>query len=87
MTTAGLSTAPTEPSGRPPDSKPALQLYTGNWLTGSPKGKHGDYSDYDAVAIECQDYPDAPNHPSFPSTLLRPGERYHRTIIFRFTTK
>ena len=47
----------------------------------------GDYSDYDAVAIECQDYPDAPNHPSFPSTLLRPGERYHRTIIFRFTTK
>lgn len=67
--------------------QPALQLYTGNWLTGSPKGKHGDYSDYDAVAIECQDYPDAPNHPSFPSTLLRPGERYHRTIIFRFTTK
>ena len=32
-------------------------------------------------------YPDAPNHPSFPSTLLRPGERYHRTIVFRFTTK
>lgn len=67
-------------------TQPAVQVYTGNWLTGSPVGKDGaDYQDYDAVAIECQAYPDAPNRPDFPSTLLRPGERYAHTIELRFT--
>lgn len=66
-------------------SHPGVQVYTGNWLTGSPKGKGGyEYSDYDAVAIECQDFPDAPNRPEFPSTRLDPGEEYDRTIIYRF---
>lgn len=63
---------------------PGMQLYTANWLTGStPAGRHGaDYHDYDAVALECQMYPDAPNHPSFPSAILRPGEKYHHVIIY-----
>lgn len=66
--------------------QPAVQVYTGNYLGGSPVGKSGrSYEDYDAVAIECQDMPDAPNHPNFPSTLLRPGEEYHRVIRFKFS--
>lgn len=65
--------------------QPAAQVYTGNWLDGSPRGKGGyEYHDYDAVAIECQDMPDAPNRPSFPSTQLYPGEKYCRHINFKF---
>ncbi len=67
---------------------PGVQIYTGNWLEGSPTGKGGkQYHDYDAVAIECQSFPDSPNHPEFPSTVLRPGTPYTRTIIFAFSTK
>lgn len=67
-------------------NQPAAQVYTGNYLAGSPESKSGRlYNDYDAVAIECQDFPDAPNHPDFPSTELKPGEEYHRTIRFRFS--
>lgn len=65
--------------------QPAVQIYTGNWLEGSPVGKGGyTYHDYDAIAIECQDMPDSPNHPQFPSTRLNPGEKYNRHITFRF---
>ena len=53
--------------------QPGVQVYTGNWLEGSPVSKSGrSYHDYDGVAIECQDLPDSPNHPAFPSTELRP---------------
>lgn len=65
--------------------QPAVQVYTGNWLDDSPEGKdHYRYHDYDCVAIECQDYPDAPNRPDFPSTELRPGQTYRRHIEWRF---
>ena len=64
--------------------QPAAQVYTGNWLDGSPVSKSGrPYRDYDGVAIECQGFPDAPNHPDFPSCVLRPCETYSRTIIFK----
>lgn len=66
-------------------NQPAAQVYTGNWLAGCPTGKDGyTYNDYDAVAIECQGCPDAPNHPHFPQQRLNPGEEYMRTIIFEF---
>ena len=66
--------------------QPAVQVYTGNWLKGCPKGKSGrEYEDYDAVAIECQHTPDAPNQPAFPTTLLRPGEVLEEAIIWAFT--
>lgn len=69
-------------------NQPGIQIYTGNWLDGCPAGKDGaTYHDYDGVALECQDLPDAPNHPAFPSTQLNPGEKYSRKIIFKFTTK
>ena len=64
--------------------QPAAQVYTGNWLDGSPLSKSGrPYRDYDGVAIECQGFPDAPHHPDFQSCVLRPGETYSRTIIFK----
>lgn len=70
-------------------TQPAVQIYTGNWLSGCPATKSGNrtYFDYDGVAIECQGMPDAPNHPHFPSQQLAPGEQYAHTIIFRFSTK
>lgn len=68
---------------------PAVQVYTANWLTcSSPEGKDGAaYRDYDAVAIECQGFPDAPNHPEFPSQRLNPGEEYRQTIRYIFKSK
>lgn len=66
-------------------TQPGVQLYTGNWLSGCPEGKNGHiYNDYDGVAIECQNYPDAPNKADYPSPVLRPGEVYEQAIIFAF---
>ena len=69
-------------------TQPAAQVYTGNWLAGSPLNKGGlrPYNDYDGVAIECQGMPDAPNHPNFPSQVLSPGETYRHTIVFALKT-
>lgn len=65
--------------------QPGVQIYTGNWLAGSPANESGrSYEDYDGVAIEMQGFPDAPNEPEFPSALLRPEETYERTIRFTF---
>ncbi len=65
-----------------------VQLYTGGWLAGCPLGKEGAvYGDYAGVALECQAYPDAPNHPEFPPATLMPGEEYNQTIVFRFSTQ
>lgn len=69
-------------------TQPGVQIYTGNWLAGSPRSKSGRaYADYDGVAIECQDFPDAPNRPDFPSAVLRPDQMYRRTIRFRFDVR
>jgi aldose 1-epimerase len=66
-------------------TQPGVQVYTGNWLSGCPAGKNGHtYEDYEGVAIECQNYPDAPNQPDYPSAVLRPGEVYEQAIIFAF---
>ena len=65
--------------------QPGVQIYTGNWLAGSPLNKSGrSYNDYEGVAIEMQGFPDAPNKPQFPTQLLRRGETYRRTIRFAF---
>ena len=69
-------------------TQPGVQVYTGNWLAGSPVAKCGrSYNDYDGVAIECQNFPDAPNHADYPSAILRPGEVYEQAIIFAFGVK
>lgn len=65
--------------------QPGVQVYSGNWLSGSPLNRSGrSYNDYDGIAIEAQGFPDAPNRPDFPSQLLRPGEIYRRRIRYRF---
>ena len=66
-------------------TQPGVQVYTGNWLSGCPEGKNGHvYEDYSGVAIECQNYPDAPNKADYPECVLRPGEVYEQAIIFAF---
>ncbi len=65
-------------------TQPGLQLYTGNALDGSLRGKGGQvYGRHAGVCLEAQHFPDAPNHAHFPSTVLRPGERYRHTTIYR----
>jgi aldose 1-epimerase len=66
-------------------TQPGVQVYTGNWLKGCPEGKGGAvYDDYCAVALECQHFPDSPNNPDYPTTLLKPGETFEEAIIFAF---
>jgi aldose 1-epimerase len=67
--------------------QPGLQVYTGNKLGGTFAG-HGDviYRQSAGLALEPQDFPDAPHHTNFPSTVLRPGDAYRRIIRYRFTT-
>lgn len=66
--------------------QPGVQVYTGNWLAGSPLNRSGrSYNDYDGVAIEMQGFPDAPNKPGFPTQTVRAGETYRRTIRYRFS--
>ena len=66
-------------------TEPGLQFYSGNFLDGSITGKGGHvYSFRYGLALETQHYPDSPNHPNFPSTILRPGEHYHSRTVFQF---
>ena len=68
--------------------QPALQFYGGNFFDGTSTGKYGKALKYrESIALETQKYPDTPNHPDFPSTLLRPGEVYKHTCVYRFLTK
>ena len=67
--------------------QPGLQVYTANMENSPQPGKHGlPYGKRTAVCLECQQFPDAPNHPGFPSTLLLPGQTYRQTTIYRFRT-
>jgi aldose 1-epimerase len=66
-------------------TEPGIQFYSGNFLDGSLVGKNGMvYKKYAGLCLEPQHFPDAPNHPNFPSTLLCPGEEYKQSTIFRF---
>jgi len=67
---------------------PAIQFYTGNFLDGSQAGKGGSkYAYRSGFCLETQYYPDSPNHPDFPSTVLKPGEEYKHRTVFKFSTK
>jgi aldose 1-epimerase len=66
-------------------TEPGIQFYSGNFLDGSITGKAGRVYHYRyGLALETQHYPDSPNHPSFPSTILRPGQQYRTRTIFQF---
>jgi aldose 1-epimerase len=75
-------------SGRTMDiltTEPGLQFYSGNFLDGSITGKGGSvYHFRYGLALETQHYPDSPNHPNFPSTILRPGQQYRTRTVFQF---
>jgi len=67
-------------------TEPAVQFYTGNFLDGSITGKEGRvYNRRYAICLETQHFPDSPNHPSFPSTELKPGQEVHGVTVFRFS--
>jgi aldose 1-epimerase len=69
-------------------TEPGIQFYTGNFLDGTLKGKGGAiYVRRGALCLETQHFPDSPNHPKFPSTELKPGQRYHTTTVFSFSTR
>jgi aldose 1-epimerase len=68
-------------------TEPGVQFYSGNFLNGAI-GKHGlAYPRRSGFCLETQHYPDSPNKPSFPSTVLRPGGRYTQTTIYQFSTR
>jgi len=67
-------------------TEPGMQFYSGNFLDGSFSGKGGVvYNKYAGLCLEPQHFPDAPNHPNFPSTALRPGETYKHVSVCRFS--
>lgn len=69
-------------------TEPGIQLYTGNFLDGSLKGKRGVvYKQYTGFCLETQHFPDAVNKPSFPSIILRPGQTYQQTTVYRFSVR
>ncbi len=68
--------------------EPGLQFYSGNFLDGRISGKYGvKYTRNYAAVLETQHFPDSPNHPNFPSTILRPGEVYKTKTLYRFSVK
>jgi len=65
--------------------QPGIQFYSGNHLEGTVTGKRGvKYQFRSGLCLETENFPDAPNHPDFPSTVLRPGETYRHTLVCRF---
>jgi aldose 1-epimerase len=69
-------------------TEPGLQFYSGNFLDGKNKGKGGwVYQFRNGFCMEPQHYPDSPNHPDFPSVVLKPGQTYGNTIIYKFSVQ
>ncbi len=68
--------------------EPGIQFYSGNFLDGTITGKGGTvYQHRWGLCLETQHYPDSPNKPNFPSTIVRPGQKYETTTVYRFSTK
>jgi aldose 1-epimerase len=68
--------------------QPGVQFYTGNFLDGSITGKGGKvYGRRAALCLETQHFPDSPNHPKFPTTELKPGQKYHTITVFNFSAR
>ena len=69
-------------------TEPGIQFYSGNFLDGSGGGKNGHTHPYrSGFCLETQHYPDSPNRPNFPSTVLRTGQRFRSTSIYRFSVR
>lgn len=69
-------------------TEPGIQFYSGNFLDGTLTGHGGaTYVKRFGFCLETQHYPDSPNHPNFPSTLLRPGKTYRTTTVYKFSAR
>jgi aldose 1-epimerase len=69
-------------------TEPGVQFYSGNFLDGSAHGKGGQaYNHRTGFCLETQHFPDSPNHKNFPSTVLKAGQTYRSSTIFRFSTR
>jgi aldose 1-epimerase len=69
-------------------TEPGVQFYTGNFLDGKRKAKGGAaYGKHSGFCLEAQHFPDSVNHANFPSMILRPGESYAQTTVYKFSTK
>ena len=68
-------------------TEPGVQFYTGNFLDGTFSGPNGKYDFRTGLCLETQHFPDSPNHPSFPSTELKPGQTYSSETTWTFTTE
>ncbi len=69
-------------------TEPGVQFYTGNFLDGTITGKGGKvYKQRYAFCLETQHFPDSPNHPDFPTTTIKPGEKYQSTTVYKFGTE
>jgi len=69
-------------------TQPGMQFYSGNFLNGTIAGKGGRvYIKHSGCCFETQHFPDSPNHPNFPSTILKPGEEYRHTTVFKFSVE
>ncbi|MFO0851124.1 MAG: aldose epimerase family protein [Gemmataceae bacterium] len=69
-------------------TEPGVQLYTGNFLDGKAVGKGGAvYRQYHGFCLETQHFPDSPNQPKFPTTVLRPGETFKSTTVYKFPAR
>jgi aldose 1-epimerase len=69
-------------------TQPAVQFYSGNFLDGTVTGKEDRvYKRRYGFCLETQHFPDSPNHPNFPSTILKPGETFHQKTSFKFSAK
>jgi aldose 1-epimerase len=68
--------------------QPGMQLYSGNFMKGDNRIKYGLRDDFrNAFCLETQHFPDSPNHPDFPSTVLEPGEIFTSTTVYKFSTE
>jgi aldose 1-epimerase len=66
-------------------TSPGMQFYTGNWLDGTLQSKYGKpITRQSACCFETQFFPDSPNRPNFPDTILRPGQKYCQKTVFKF---
>jgi aldose 1-epimerase len=70
-------------------TEPGIQFYTGNFLDGTLTNTRGGakYVKHGALCLETQHYPDSPNQPGFPTTILKPGETYRQTTVYKFSTR
>jgi len=68
-------------------TQPGVQFYSGNFLDGKNVGIGGPFRYRSALCLETQHFPDSPNHANFPSTVLRPGQEFHSSTVYRFSTE